>query len=113
MKSVVIELQQDALNRDVSITDLLRKSYVVARKLQIQDFEKWITNELEGYTEQSEIPEYRVVTGEVKAWNQYHGWQPVYFEDAKVAEAISKRGPHSICKCTTSYPEYFIGCPII
>lgn len=91
MRSVVIELQQDALNRDISVTDLLRKSYVVARKLKIQDFEKWVTSELEGYTEQSEIPEYRVVTGEVKAWNPYKGWQPIFFEETEIAGAVSKR----------------------
>ena len=91
MKSVVIELQHDALNRDISITDLLRKAYVVARKLKIHEFEHWLSNELEGYKEQSEIPEYRVVTGQVKAWNPYHGWQSVFFEDPKIAEAVSKR----------------------
>lgn len=91
MKSVVIELQQDALNKNISITDLLRKSYVVARKLKIHEFEKWLTNELEGYAEQSEIPDYRIVTGEVRAWNPYHGWQPIYFEETKIAEAVSKR----------------------
>lgn len=91
MKSVVIELQHDALNREIAITDLLRKAYVVARKLKIHEFEHWLSNELEGYKEQSEIPEYRVVTGEVKAWNPYHGWQPIYFEDPKITEAVSKR----------------------
>ncbi len=91
MKSIVVELQQDALNRDTPITDLLRKAYVVARKLKIHEFEQWLTGELEGYSKTSDIPDYRIVTGEVKAWNQYHGWQPIFFEEAHIAEAASKR----------------------
>ena len=91
MNSIVIELQRDALNRDVPVTDLLRKAYVVARKLKITEFEGWLSKELEGYTEDSEIPEYREVTGEVKAWNPYHGWQPIFFEEPQIAETVSKR----------------------
>jgi len=91
MKSVVVELQHDALNRDIPITDLCRKAYVVARKLRITEFEEWLKGELDGYSDNANIPEYREVTGEVKAWNPYHGWQPVYFEEAHIAEAVSKR----------------------
>ncbi len=90
MKPIVIELQQDALDRDVPVTDLLRKAYIVARKLKIAEFEEWLSKELEGYTNISEIPEYREVVGEVKAWNPYHGWQPVFFEESHVAEIASK-----------------------
>ncbi|MEJ1392972.1 MAG: hypothetical protein RPU64_02050 [Candidatus Sedimenticola sp. (ex Thyasira tokunagai)] len=91
MKPVVIELQHDALNRDIPITDLCRKAYVVARKLRITEFEEWLKGELEGYSDNADIPEYREVTGEVRAWNPYHGWQPIYFEEANIAEAVSKR----------------------
>ena len=91
MKPIVIELQQDALKSDISVTDLLRKAYVVARKLKLSDFEKWIKLELDGYIENENIPEYRNVYGSVKAWNPYHGWQPIYFENHEMAEAISNR----------------------
>lgn len=91
MSSVVIELQIDALDRNVSITDLLRKSLVVARKLKIIEFEKWVSSELNGYSKADEIPDYRWATGSVKAWNAYHGWQPVMFEDNKMAAAVSRR----------------------
>ena len=91
MSSVVIDLQRDALDRKVSITDLLRKSLVVARKLKIAEFEIWVSSELNGYSKNDEIPEYRWGTGFVKAWNPYHGWQPVMFEDNKMAAAVSRR----------------------
>lgn len=91
MSSVVIELQRDALDRNVSITDLLRKSLVVARKLKIIEFERWVSSELNGYSKTDEIPDYRWGTGFLKAWNPYHGWQPVKFEDNKMAAAVSRR----------------------
>ncbi|MBS4068681.1 MAG: hypothetical protein A2329_07540 [Sulfurimonas sp. RIFOXYB2_FULL_37_5] len=91
MKPIVIELQQDALNSDIPVTDLLRKAYVVARKLKLSDFEKWIKLELYGYLGNENTPEYRNVHGSVKAWNPYHGWQPIYFEEPTIAESLSKR----------------------
>jgi predicted RNA binding protein with dsRBD fold (UPF0201 family) len=91
MASVVIELQRDALDRNVSITDLLRKSLVVARKLKINEFEKWVSSELNGYSKTEEIPDYRWATGSVKAWNPYHGWQPVMFPDNEMAAAVSRK----------------------
>ena len=57
MSSLVFELQRDALNRNASVSDLLRKALVVSKKLKISEFEKWVTNELNGYSE--DIPDYR------------------------------------------------------
>lgn len=91
MSSIVVELQQDALSKQVSITDLLRKCFVVARKLGISDFEKWINNELNGYEDVNDIPAYRQISGSVKAWNPYHGWQPVLFPDSEMEGLLSKR----------------------
>lgn len=79
MDSIVIELQRDALNRQIPVSDLFRKAYVVARKLGVSDFEKWAESELNGYEDMQHIPGYRQITGAVKAWNQYHGWQSVFF----------------------------------
>lgn len=89
MSSVVVDLQKDALDRQVSITDLLRKAFVVARKLGIEEFEKWVTHELNGYEDAKDIPDYRQLSGSVKAWNPYRGWQPVIFTDNKMEEALS------------------------
>lgn len=52
--SVVLELQRDALDRSVPITDLLRKAYVIAKKLHITDFEVWAGQELNGYKDVNE-----------------------------------------------------------
>lgn len=93
MASAIAQLQSDALDRDFPLTDLLRRAYVIARKLGLGDFERWISEEMNGYTRpQNELPEYRMASGEVKAWNPYHGWVPVIFESPAEAAIVSKRG---------------------
>lgn len=93
MSSLVLELQADAMNREVSCSDLLRKALVVSRKLEVDSIENWLYQELNGYSDPSgdEIPDYRTMRGQVKALNPYHGWQPVYFEDREIAEILGKR----------------------
>lgn len=91
MKPIVIELQHDALKSEIPVSDLLRKAFVVARKLKLSDFESWIKLELEGYLGNADVPDYRIVRGTIKAFNPYHGWQPIYFEDHKMEEALSNR----------------------
>ncbi|MGY2095709.1 AbiTii domain-containing protein [Pseudomonas simiae] len=76
MDSLVLELQRDVLDRTIHIPDLLRKALLVSRKLKIKDIEEWLNDELNGYEARS-VPSYRIVTGELKAFNPYQGWIPV------------------------------------
>jgi len=95
--SVVIELQRDALDRNVPVTDLLRKALVVARKLKITELEVWINKELSGYVDAEDIPDYRMIRGQVKGWNPYHGWQPIVFSDAEIENMLSEtQNPQAI-----------------
>jgi len=83
MKSIVIELQKMSSDENVPITGLIRKALIVASKLNLSDFKKWIEKEINGYEEVSEIPEYRNVTGEVKAINPNNGiWIPLLWPNA-------------------------------
>ena len=89
MTPIVLQLQQDALDQSVQISNLLRKALVVAKKLKLDEFESWINAELNGY-KNSDLPDYREVQGQVKGWNPYNGWIPLIFEDSKMAVAVSK-----------------------
>jgi hypothetical protein len=40
--SLVLELQQEAMNPGVKVSDLLRKALVVATKLNVNEFKQWI-----------------------------------------------------------------------
>lgn len=77
-KGIVIQLQEEALDENIDIETLLRKAFLVARKLQLKEFEKWIQCEQNGY--KNEVPEYRKIGGSIKAWSPYHGWCPVIFQ---------------------------------
>lgn len=91
MSSLVVELQREALDRSVPVSDLLRKAKVVATKLDLREFLAWIEHELEGDFGE-EGPKYRVVKGSVRALNPYQGWVPVLFtSDPDVESALTKR----------------------
>ncbi|MCB1143911.1 MAG: hypothetical protein KDK54_16795, partial [Leptospiraceae bacterium] len=79
-QSLVFELQQELYNSNSRATNILRMAYIISRKLKVDDFEKWIHLELNGYIGQVTIPEYRKVYGQVVAWNPYHSWQYIVFE---------------------------------
>lgn len=93
MAGLVEQLQEEALDSTKPITDLLRKALVVAKKLSIEDFEKWVTAELNGYNvTKIEPPEYRKVAGEIKAYNPYNNFHmPIIVEDTKVASVLQCR----------------------
>ena len=96
MSSILQELQLQAADSKVPISELLRKAKIVAVKLDLTEFSIWIEKELNGYdTSAKEIfPKYREVRGEPKGWNPYHGWQPIIFTEEGTAERMSKRDIH-------------------
>lgn len=91
MKSIVLELQRDAIDSRVSIATLLRRALLVAKKLSIHEFQEWIHNELDGYYDGQTIPSYRVVFGELHAFNPYRGWIPILIADSNLAGKVQKR----------------------
>ena len=87
MTSLVTELQREALDRSVPGADLLRKALVAARKLKIEGIQSWLKSELNGYSDSDEIPEYRFVNGEIKAFNPYNGmWLPILLAESMAEE---------------------------
>lgn len=90
MPSLITELQRDALDHRVRLSDLLRKAKTIAFKLELPEFEKWVENELNGYPP-GEVPGYRIIHGKVEYLNIVHGWYPITFRDTKTEEAFSKQ----------------------
>ncbi len=81
MSSLVLELQHEALNPATDLADLLRKALVVAKKLNINDFQTWAENELNGYQDKETLPDYRKLRGIPQCLNRFHGWLPIQFSD--------------------------------
>lgn len=91
MTGLVLELQRDALNPDIQISNLLRKSITISKKLSIAEIENWINKELNGYIAGDEAPQYRVLYGEVKTFNPYNNyWMPVVFPTSELANIFSE-----------------------
>lgn len=86
MNKVVIELQKDILNNSIDIVSILRKAHLIASKLNLSEFNKWIINELNGYEDYSSIPDYRSVVGEIKAKNPYYGLVPIMLPSNMASE---------------------------
>lgn len=76
-ESIVVQLQNLASDEEANIEDILRKALLVASKLDLDDFEKWCKNELEGYKSIDELPDYRIITGEIRFHNPSVGMIPL------------------------------------
>lgn len=92
MSSLVLDLQQEILKPDCDILNALRKAHIIAIKLKLTEFDNWLQSELNGYeTNHDLIPDYRKISGQLKAWNPYHGWIPVIMQDSRLEEALCHR----------------------
>ncbi|PTS80456.1 hypothetical protein DBR33_01625 [Stenotrophomonas sp. HMWF022] len=76
MSSLVQEIQRDALDPKVGVSDLLRKALVVSTKLKINGDTAWIKAELSGYGGDAELPSYRELRGIPQVHNPFHGYIP-------------------------------------
>lgn len=87
--SLILEIQQVAMDNSVEITELLRKALVASKKLGLEDFQEWVGHELYGYKDEK-VPAYRQVRAELRLRNPYHGLIPFYFQDSKLADTFLK-----------------------
>lgn len=98
MSYLVLDLQEDCLNNNANTINLLRKALVVSKKLNLNEFEKWINNEIGGYNSgEVDIPEYRMICGELRAFNPVRGWMPTIFNSSEMQSLITRRKiPNSV-----------------
>jgi hypothetical protein len=91
--SIVRQLQQDALDPQVSVTQLLRKAVLIAQKLNLSDTEKWLMYERSGYPAEVEPPDYRLINvSSIEAYNPYRGgWVRVASSAPEVEEVLAKQ----------------------
>lgn len=87
--SIVLELQKLAIENNTDVLQLLRKAYLIARKLELTDFESWLDCELHGYKDNSKLPRYRNIRGELKGYNPMRGWIPVVINDTEFEQLFS------------------------
>lgn len=59
--SLLRQIQNDAVNSNVAVSDLLRKCKILAYRLGNEDFKCWVDFELNGYESIEQVPSYRVL----------------------------------------------------
>ena len=65
--------------------DLLRTARMVASRLKRDADHRWIERELHGYPKKAAVPKYRVLKGELRAFNPFNGmYIPVSFDNPKL-----------------------------
>lgn len=90
MTSLVEELQRDALDWNIPVTQLLQKCRVVAAKLDVKELAEWVHLELDGYDNtDAPAPQYRKVSGIPQAFNPYHGYQPLVSNNDEMQSLLS------------------------
>lgn len=75
--SIVLQLQELAVDPESNCEELLHKALLVATKLKIDKLKQWCKLELEGYYGK-EVPSYRKIKGELKAINPLRGSIPFF-----------------------------------
>ena len=85
----VNDIIEIASNEEISVSNMLRKSLVLANSLNVKKFEDWIRLELNGYAPSNEIPHYRITRIELKGKNPYYGWVPVVI-GGEIGKELSK-----------------------
>lgn len=91
MSSIVLQLQQELISGNCDLLNALRKAHIIAVKLKLDDFDKWINQEMNGYKAEKDVPNYREVKGILRAYNPYNGWIPVIINNGEIEELICKR----------------------
>jgi hypothetical protein len=89
MAALVEELEQDAYDSKASLSNMLRKAKAIAVKLQLKQPIAWVEAELNGYGA-GEVPDYRKISGRVKARNPYVGLIPVICADPEFERILSE-----------------------
>ena len=56
---IVYEIKSDLTSENISLANTLRKSKILASKINLQIFKNWIHSELEEYCKEEEVPSYR------------------------------------------------------
>jgi YD repeat-containing protein len=61
MQDIINSIQEDILNPNVKLSNILLKAKVLAYQLENDEFKQWIRQEINGYEDEDNIPNYRFI----------------------------------------------------
>jgi hypothetical protein len=67
------DIQNAAVDADTSVAVVLRKCKILAARLKHEPFKAWVEKELNGYTKNGELPEYRILKA-LESRGNFSGW---------------------------------------
>ncbi|ASN38866.1 hypothetical protein CGQ24_07475 [Arthrobacter sp. 7749] len=75
MQTPIERIIDDATDEDTNLASLLLKVKVMARRLQATELSEWVSNELDGYSDDMPVPKYRVFDqlNVIGTWEGYGG----------------------------------------
>ncbi|MBR4399312.1 MAG: ABC transporter substrate-binding protein [Aeriscardovia sp.] len=102
MDSFILDLQQKVISPECDVITILRQACLIASKLELKDFDQWISNELNGYPNPGACPDYRKVRGNVMASASAGRWIPVSIPYMELEDSICEQKlPQSISEIKT------------
>lgn len=94
---ILSQIQADLLDSKIPLSGILRKAKVLASQLSSDELDSWVSQELDGYKDQNELPDYRVLSTSVSGtWtNGFHTLHyrgvPLYsIKNEKLREHLTK-----------------------
>jgi hypothetical protein len=70
--SLLKEIQAELIDPKLRLSDILRKCHVLAYRLKQTSLQQWISNELNGYSDEENLPIYRVL--KVQSYGSFLGY---------------------------------------
>lgn len=58
--SLLREIQQNTCDPNIRLSDILRKCKILAARLNFKPLDEWVNNELNGYSDDKPLPQYRI-----------------------------------------------------
>src|ERR1051326_2811767 len=85
------ELKREILDDSIPLSALLRKAVLVAKAINDTENEKWIRAELNGYENEEDLPDYRILGGQPMFYNHFVGWEVLLFQiaDPKIERLLT------------------------
>lgn len=87
INSLIYQIQNEYENKE-TVYNFLISGINLAHLLNLEDIENWLSLELKGYNNNHQLPDYRKLSPEIKTFNPYMGWEPLYIYDGNTANGL-------------------------
>lgn len=112
---IVLQLQELAADSGTPIPELLRKALLISTKLGLKDFRQWVLYELNGYDRVDDLPDYRLIYGDLRVHNPYRGYIPFIIQESEIAEMVRQvhvmQSVDSLSHVLTEAPDQMLTFP--